>query len=82
MPSSQQFSGTVSLSSGAVIIKLLRGESHISNLFTLLLSCLVYFYFVLFVSFIKNQKIYSYLLLVYFPVIMSSSLLAINCYFP
>ena len=37
--------------------KLLQGESHTYNLFTLLLSCLVYFYFALFVSFIKNQKI-------------------------
>ena len=37
-------------------MKLLQGESHTSNLFTLLLSCLVYFYFVLFVSFIKNPK--------------------------
>ena len=41
---------------GITSIKLLQGESHTSNLFTLLLSCLVYFYFVLFVSFIKNPK--------------------------
>ena len=44
------------LLSGAIGIKLLQGESHTSNLFTLLLSCLVYFYFVFFVSFIKNPK--------------------------
>ena len=42
--------------SGAIAIKLLQGESHTSNLFTFLLSCLVYFYFMLFVSFIKNRK--------------------------
>ena len=32
----------------------LQGEFHASNLFTLLLSCLVYFYLVLFDLFIKN----------------------------
>ena len=35
---------------------LLQGESLTSKLFTMLLSCLVYFYFVLFVSFTKNPK--------------------------
>ena len=40
---------------------LLQGESLTSNLFTFLLSCLVYFYFLLFVFFIKKYKKISYL---------------------
>ena len=47
---------------------LLLGESLTSNLFTLLLSCLVYFYLVLFALFIKNtQKISYFLFLLFWP---------------
>ena len=52
---------TVSVPSSSYLLasgtsSLLQGECLTSNLFTLVLSCLVYFYFVLFVSFIKNLK--------------------------
>ena len=57
---------------------LLQGEFHTSNLFTLFLSCLVYFILACLLSIIKNTKKISYLHLVYFQfcfllVIMSGS---------
>ena len=53
---------------------LLQGEFHASNLFTLFLSCLVYFILSCLLSIIKNTKKISYLQLVYFQ---SSFLLVI-----
>ena len=59
-------------------ISLLQGEFHASNLFTLFLSCLVYFILSCLLSIIKNTQKISYLHSVYFQfcfllVIMSGS---------
>ena len=59
---------TVSLPSSAISWRrehqaCCKGSLSLPTFFTLLLSCLVYFYFVLFASFIKNTKKNSYLFL-------------------
>ena len=48
----------------------LQVEFHASNLFTLLLSCLVYFYFILFAFNYQKHKKISFLHLVYFGLLL------------